>query len=125
MSIKWVEVSWSSFVNGELYRGSMVECKNIWNCRLKNISFTIKDGKVPQIKRVFSCDNKVTFMVIMDMLKNATIYKHLDTKAKGKGSTFEAVRGLVVAMVAVATLGLHSIVVTAMLLLSFLSASYA
>ncbi|RVW40828.1 Actin-related protein 3 [Vitis vinifera] len=49
--------------------------------RLKNCAF---DGKVPQIKRVFSCDNKVRFMVIMDMLKNATIYKHLDTKAKAR-----------------------------------------
>ena len=103
----------------------MVECENSWNCRLKNISFTIKDGKVPQIKRVFSCDNKVKFMVIMDMLKNATIYKHLDAKAKGKGSNFEVVRGLAVAMVAAATLGLHSTVVTAMLLLSSLSMSHA
>ena len=64
-------------------------------------------------------------MVIMDMLKNATIYKHLDTKAKGKGSTFEAIRGLAMVMVAAATLGLHSTVLTAMLLLSSLSASYA
>ncbi|XP_027076319.1 small nuclear ribonucleoprotein SmD3b-like [Coffea arabica] len=29
--------------NGELYRGSMVECEDNWNCQLKNITFTAKD----------------------------------------------------------------------------------
>ena len=27
---------------GEVYRGSMVECEDNWNCQLENITFTAK-----------------------------------------------------------------------------------
>ncbi|TVU04452.1 hypothetical protein EJB05_47562, partial [Eragrostis curvula] len=29
---------------GEVYRGSMVECEDNWNCQLENITFTAKPG---------------------------------------------------------------------------------
>lgn len=28
--------------SGELYRGSMVECEDNWNCQLENITYTAK-----------------------------------------------------------------------------------
>ena len=28
--------------SGELYRGSMIECEDNWNCQLENITFTAK-----------------------------------------------------------------------------------
>ena len=28
--------------SGELYRGTMVECEDNWNCQLENITFTAK-----------------------------------------------------------------------------------
>ena len=31
--------------SGELYRGSMLECEDNWNCQLENITYTAKDGK--------------------------------------------------------------------------------
>ena len=31
---------------GELYRGSMIECEDNWNCQLENITFTAKDEEV-------------------------------------------------------------------------------
>ncbi|KAI7979730.1 Small nuclear ribonucleoprotein SmD3b [Camellia lanceoleosa] len=31
--------------SGELYRGSMVECEDNWNCQLENITFTAKMGR--------------------------------------------------------------------------------
>ncbi|KAB2029833.1 hypothetical protein ERO13_D05G182500v2 [Gossypium hirsutum] len=68
--------------SGELYRGSMIECEDNWNCQLDNITFTAKDGKVSQHEHVFIRGNKVRFMVIPDMLKNAPMFKRLDAKIK-------------------------------------------
>ncbi|KAE8731426.1 Small nuclear ribonucleoprotein Sm D3 [Hibiscus syriacus] len=68
--------------SGELYRGSMVECEDNWNCQLENITFTAKDGKVSQLEHVFIRGSKVRFMVIPDMLKNAPMFKRLDAKIK-------------------------------------------
>lgn len=31
--------------SGELYRGSMVECEDNWNCQLENITYTAKVPK--------------------------------------------------------------------------------
>ncbi|KAK8297511.1 hypothetical protein E1A91_D05G194000v1 [Gossypium mustelinum] len=42
--------------SGELYRGSMIECEDNWNCQLDNITFTAKDGKVSQHEHVFIRD---------------------------------------------------------------------
>lgn len=28
--------------NGELYRGSMIECEDNWNCQLEDITYTAK-----------------------------------------------------------------------------------
>lgn len=28
--------------SGELYRGSMIECEDNWNCQLENITFTAR-----------------------------------------------------------------------------------
>ncbi|MBA0705823.1 hypothetical protein Golax_017982 [Gossypium laxum] len=84
--------------SGELYRGSMVECEDNWNCQLENITFTAKDGKVSQLEHVFIRGSKVRFMVIPDMLKNAPMFKRLDAKIKGKSSSLGVGRGRAVAM---------------------------
>lgn len=36
--------------SGELYRGSMIECEDNWNCQLENITYT---AKVPLFFYVF------------------------------------------------------------------------
>ncbi|THG19481.1 hypothetical protein TEA_007206 [Camellia sinensis var. sinensis] len=76
--------------SGELYRGSMIECEDNWNCQLENITFTAKDGKVSQLEHVFIRGSKVRFMVIPDMLKNAPIFKRLESRinaqAAGRGA---------------------------------------
>ncbi|XP_027077045.1 small nuclear ribonucleoprotein SmD3b-like [Coffea arabica] len=107
--------------SGELYRGSMVECEDNWNCQLENITFTTKvsdarlrfynklsvfcthaleftDGKVSQLEHVFIQGSKVRFMVIPDMLKNAPMFKRLEARIKGKGSALGIRRGRAVAM---------------------------
>ncbi|XP_010428684.1 PREDICTED: small nuclear ribonucleoprotein SmD3a [Camelina sativa] len=77
--------------SGELYRGSMIECEDNWNCQLENITYTAKDGKVSQLEHVFLRGSLVRFIIIPDMLKNAPMFK--DTKGKGKGSSIGVGRG--------------------------------
>ncbi|KAM0942113.1 putative like-Sm (LSM) domain containing protein, LSm4/SmD1/SmD3 [Dioscorea sansibarensis] len=86
--------------SGELYRGSMIECEDNWNCQLENITFTARffDGKVSQLEHVFIRGSKVRFMVIPDMLKNAPMFKRLDARIKGKGSSLGVGRGRAAAM---------------------------
>ncbi|THF97747.1 hypothetical protein TEA_008776 [Camellia sinensis var. sinensis] len=56
------------------------------------------DGKVSQLEHVFIRGSKVRFMVIPDMLKNAPIFKRLESRIKGKGSAIGVGRGRAVAM---------------------------
>ncbi|KAL9244806.1 hypothetical protein vseg_018532 [Gypsophila vaccaria] len=91
--------------SGELYRGTMVECEDNWNCQLDNITFTAKDGKVSQLEHVFIRGSRVRFMIIPDMLKNAPMFKRLDARIKGKSTSLGVGRGRAVAMRAKATAG--------------------
>lgn len=90
---------------GEVYRGSMVECEDNWNCQLDNITFTAKDGKVSQLEHVFIRGSRVRFMIIPDMLKNAPMFKRLEARIRGKGSAIGVGRGRAVAMRARAAAG--------------------
>ncbi|KAG8494328.1 hypothetical protein CXB51_012103 [Gossypium anomalum] len=114
--------------SGELYRGSMIECEDNWNWQLDNITFTAKksevdipfksmfafslafaslfsssplhqiDGKVSQHEHVFIRSNKVRFMVIQDMLKNAPMLYIFLHYAHGKSSSLGVGRGRAVAV---------------------------
>ncbi|CAN0924250.1 Small nuclear ribonucleoprotein SmD3b [Linum grandiflorum] len=84
--------------SGEVYRGSMLECEDNWNCQLENITYTAKDGKISQLEHVFIRGSKVRFMVIPDMLKNAPMFKRLDAKIKGKSASLGVGRGRANAM---------------------------
>ncbi|PKU69235.1 putative U6 snRNA-associated Sm-like protein LSm4 [Dendrobium catenatum] len=104
--------------SGELYRGSMIECEDNWNCQLENITYTAKvlfllhpslillralasDAGRGMAKyhnlSMFSLGG-AKFMVIPDMLKNAPMFKRLDARIRGKGSALGVGRGRAVAM---------------------------
>ncbi|CAI9270388.1 unnamed protein product [Lactuca saligna] len=84
--------------SGEVYRGSLVECEDNWNCQVENVTFTAKDGKISQLEHVFIRGSKVRFMIIPDMLKNAPMFKRLEARIKGKSSALGVGRGRAVAM---------------------------
>lgn len=85
--------------SGETYRGHLIECEDNWNCQLESITATAKDGRISQLEHVFIRGSKVRFMIIPDMLKNAPMFKRLQDKIKGKGSSNLGVgRGRAVAM---------------------------
>uniref|UniRef100_A0ACD5X0D7 Uncharacterized protein n=1 Tax=Avena sativa TaxID=4498 RepID=A0ACD5X0D7_AVESA len=90
---------------GEVYRGSMIDCEDNWNCQLQNPTFTAKDGRVTQLEHVFIRGVRVRFVIIPDMLKKARMFERLEPRNKGKGSAFGVGRGRAVAMRARATGG--------------------
>ncbi|KAM0908639.1 hypothetical protein ACQ4PT_015334 [Festuca glaucescens] len=83
---------------GEVYRGSMLDCEDNWNCQLHNPTFTAKDGRVTQLAHVFIRGVRVRFIIIPDMLKKAKMFERLEPRNKGKGSAFGVGRGRAVAM---------------------------
>ncbi|KAI5001209.1 hypothetical protein ZWY2020_011168 [Hordeum vulgare] len=86
---------------GEVYRGSMIECEDNWNCQIENITFT---AKVSQLEHVFIMGSRVRFMIISDMLKNAPMVKLLEARIRGKGSAIGVGRGRALAMRAMSVL---------------------
>ncbi|KAM0049555.1 putative like-Sm (LSM) domain containing protein, LSm4/SmD1/SmD3 [Helianthus debilis subsp. tardiflorus] len=56
------------------------------------------DRKLAQLEHVFIQGSKVRFMIIPDMLKNAPMFKRLEARIKGKGSSLGVGRGRAVAM---------------------------
>ncbi|KAG9449115.1 hypothetical protein H6P81_009080 [Aristolochia fimbriata] len=57
-----------------------------------------KDRKVLLLEHVFIRCSKIRFVVILDMLKNAPIFKRLDARIKGKRFSLGVGRGHAVAM---------------------------
>ncbi|GFZ10525.1 small nuclear ribonucleoprotein family protein [Actinidia rufa] len=79
--------------SGELYRGSMVECEDNWNCQLERTSLSpLRMGRFHNSSMFLSEAAK------SDMLKNAPMFKRLESRIKGKGSALGVGRGRAVAM---------------------------
>ncbi|XP_073386458.1 small nuclear ribonucleoprotein SmD3b isoform X2 [Physcomitrium patens] len=72
--------------SGEAYRGSLIECEDNWNSQLESVTYTAMDGKVSQLEHVSIRGSKVRFMIIPDILKNAPMFKRLDTKIKARSA---------------------------------------
>ena len=71
-------------VNGELYRGLMVDAEDNMNCQLQNVTLTARDGRVSKLEYVYIRGSKVRFVILPDMLKNAPMFKRFDPKNKAK-----------------------------------------
>jgi len=70
--------------SGESYRGELAEAEDNWNCQLKNVRATARDGRVSHLEHVFIRGGRIRFMIIPDMLKNAPMFKRIDPKLKNK-----------------------------------------
>ncbi|RRT31982.1 hypothetical protein BHE74_00032582 [Ensete ventricosum] len=47
--------------SGELYRGSMIECEDNWNCQLENITYTAKVLLFSSLLFVYRSDEVLGF----------------------------------------------------------------
>ena len=70
--------------SGEMYRGELFDVEDNWNCQLKDVTATAKDGKVSQLDHIYVRGSRIRFFIVPDMLKNAPMFKRIDPKNKGK-----------------------------------------
>ena len=87
---------------GEMYRGQLHMAEDNWNCQLKDVSATGRDGRVTQLAHIYIRGSRVRFIVVPEMLKNAPMFKRIDPKFKhkahpmgagGRGRTAAVARG--------------------------------
>lgn len=69
---------------GEMYRGQLHMAEDNWNCQLKDVSATGRDGRVTQLAHIYIRGSRVRFIVVPEMLKNAPMFKRIDPKFKNK-----------------------------------------
>jgi len=70
---------------GEVYRGKLIEAEDNMNCQMQNITVTYRDGRVAQLENVYIRGSKIRFLILPDMLKNAPMFKRVQSKGGGAG----------------------------------------
>eukprot|EP01097_Dermamoeba_algensis_P002591 TRINITY_DN2031_c0_g1_i1.p1 TRINITY_DN2031_c0_g1~~TRINITY_DN2031_c0_g1_i1.p1 ORF type:complete len:123 (-),score=19.17 TRINITY_DN2031_c0_g1_i1:249-617(-) len=72
---------------GEVYRGKLSESEDNMNCQLTNIIYTSREGKVSNLEHAYIRGSKIRFFILPDMLKNAPMFKRVETTKgpRGKG----------------------------------------
>jgi small nuclear ribonucleoprotein D3 len=69
---------------GEMYRGQLSQAEDNWNCQLKDVTATGRDGKYSQLQHIYIRGSRIRYIVVPDMLKNAPMFKRIDPKYKHK-----------------------------------------
>ncbi|PAV89443.1 hypothetical protein WR25_24392 isoform B [Diploscapter pachys] len=70
-------------VTGEVYRGKLIEAEDNMNCQVSEAVVTFRDGRTHKLDNVFIRGNKIRFMILPDMLKNAPMFKNIGRAQKG------------------------------------------
>lgn len=70
--------------NGELYRGELYEAEDNWNCQMRAVQMTGRNGQQRMIQNVYIRGSKIRFIIVPDMMKNAPMFKRVDPKYKDK-----------------------------------------
>lgn len=70
-------------MNGEVYRGKLIEAEDNMNCQLSQITMTARDGRVSKLEQIFIRGSKIRFIILPDMLKNAPMFKRIQGKERG------------------------------------------
>eukprot|EP01041_Mallomonas_annulata_P011711 gene11711-24542_t len=79
--------------NGEIYRGSLREAEDTMNCRLEEVTMTARDGRVTKLEQVFLRGGQVKFVVLPELLKNAPIFKKVQSMRSKTGDRDSGGRG--------------------------------
>lgn len=70
--------------NGETYRGILVSAEETMNCQLKEVTMTAKEGRVQRLEHIFLRGGTIKFVVLPDVLKNAPIFKKVNSMRAAK-----------------------------------------
>ncbi|KAF5394305.1 Small nuclear ribonucleoprotein D3 polypeptide [Paragonimus heterotremus] len=73
-------------VNGEVFRGKLVEAEDNMNIHMTEIIMTARDGRTSNLQQVYIRGSKIRFLILPDMLKNSPMLKRpLGAKGLGTG----------------------------------------
>jgi small nuclear ribonucleoprotein D3 len=75
-------------LNGDLYRGQMIEAEDCMNIALQQVTMTRHDGRVSKLEHVYLRGSAIRMFVLPDMLRNAPMFKMAASKrasAQGTG----------------------------------------
>ena len=61
--------------NGFVYRGYLQQSEDNWNMLLTNADLTKPDGKASKMSAVYLRGNRIRYVILPDMLKNAPMFK--------------------------------------------------
>lgn len=75
-----------------------VESEDNMNCQLQNITLTARDGRVTTLEHAYIRGSKIRFLILPDMLKNAPMFKRVDSKSGGRGKGLGLGRGRAAAL---------------------------
>jgi small nuclear ribonucleoprotein D3 len=70
--------------SGELYRGHLSSVEDSMNCQLTSVVHTGRDGKVTKLEHVYIRGSQLRFAVLPELLKNAPIFKNVQSFAEKK-----------------------------------------
>lgn len=73
-------------ISGEVFRGKLIEAEDNMNCQLAGITATTRDGRVYNLENMFVRGSKIRFLILPDMLKNAPMFKKINSKSGVKGT---------------------------------------
>ena len=65
---------------GELFLNKLVETEDNMNCLIGNITVTYRDGRIAQLEQVYIRGKKIGYLILLDMLKNDTMFKNINYK---------------------------------------------
>ena len=68
---------------GEVYRGKLIEAEDNMNSQMASVTVTYRDGRVAQLENIYIRGSKIRFMILPDMLKNAPMFKNMNTRGRG------------------------------------------
>ena len=98
--------------NGEVYRGKLIEAEDNMNCQMSNITVTCRDGRVSQLENVYIRGSKIRFLILPDMLKNAPMFKKVQSRGgvagRGKSAILRA-QGTNASMLRINLIRVHSL----------------
>ncbi|BHF60464.1 Small nuclear ribonucleoprotein Sm D3 [Sparganum proliferum] len=73
-------------INGEIFRGKLIEAEDNMNVHMQDIIMTARDGKTSSLQHVYIRGSKIRFLILPDMLKNSPMLKRpLGARGLGTG----------------------------------------
>jgi small nuclear ribonucleoprotein D3 len=79
-------------VNGEMYRGKLVEAEDNMNALFVDVQYTDRSGKTSHLESVYIRGSKIRYFVLPDMLKHAPMFKNMKKAGAMKGGKTAVLR---------------------------------